>query len=158
VSTLGTRHIIWQGGEHDFCLGAAGDILMLEQNCNNSGIAEIYHRLSTGLWRLNDVRETIRLGLTGGGMSPDIAMQLVKTAVDGNPRGLAPSAVLAQAVLEAVIAGVPDDPVGKSKAAEAETGQVSSTTTAASAAQPSSASAPPLAGRRRKPTAPASGK
>jgi hypothetical protein len=148
---VGTRHIHWQGGEHDFCLAAVGNILQLEQTCS-AGIAQIYQRLVNGTWGVNDVREPIRLGLIGGGRKPDDAGKIVKIAVDENPQGLAPSVLVAMAVLEAVLVGVPDDPVGKTPAAGAETGQASTTRTAASAAQQSSESAPASPGRPQKPT------
>lgn len=137
---VGTRTIIWRNGEDDFCLAKVGDVLALEEKCG-AGIMTIMRRLETDVWYLNDVRETIRLGLIGGGMAPEKAMAAVKLHVDGNPNGLAPSVIIAHEVLKAVIIGVPDDPVGKQPAADAETqAQVSSTTTAASAAPPSSES------------------
>jgi hypothetical protein len=76
--TVGTRSIIWQGGQHDFCLAAVGNILQLEQNCGGSGISAIYGRLAGGQWGINDVREPIRLGLIGAGLTPEAAMKLVK--------------------------------------------------------------------------------
>lgn len=138
MSGVGTRRIIWQGGEHDFCLGAVGHILALEEACG-VGIRHVLARLENHLWGLNDVREPIRLGLIGGGLSAEKAMALVKAHVDGNPNGLAPSVVVAVAVIAAVIVGVPDDPVGKAPAPDAETqAPVSTTTTAASGALQSS--------------------
>lgn len=142
MSAVGTRHIEWQGGEHDFCLSAVGNLLSLEEKCGFIGV--IYHRLGNGLWGINDVREPIRLGLIGGGLPAEKAMELVKVHVDANPNGYGPSAVLALALIETVIIGVPkDDPVGKQPAPDAKTqAPVSSTTTAASGAQPSTGSAP----------------
>jgi hypothetical protein len=138
VGTVGTRHIIWHGGEHDFCIAASGTVLALEETCK-AGIATIYSRLAHGQWWLNDVREPIRMGLIGGGLKPDEAMDKVKAHVDANPNGLGVSVPLAMAIIEAVLIGVPDDPVGKTPAPEAEKqAPVSSTTTAASDAQPSS--------------------
>lgn len=134
--TVGTRRIIWQGGEHDFCIAAIGNLLALEQACN-AGVAAINARLATGTWYVNDVRETIRLGLIGGGMSAEDAMKCLKANVDANPRGLAPSVLTAMAVLEAALIGVPDDPVGKTPAPDAQLVPVSSTTMAASGARPS---------------------
>lgn len=147
MATVGTRRIIWRNGEDDFCLAKVGDILALEEKCG-VGIMAVMRRLETDAWGLNDVRETIRLGLIGGGMSPDKAMAAVKLHVDLNPNGLAPSVIIAHEILKAVLIGVPDDPVGKNPAAEAETkAPVSSTTTAASAAQPSSELEPDLDGQ-----------
>ena len=140
MTAVGTVRIGWQGGEDDFCLAKVGDIFALEEACG-AGLAEIYGRLTGGRWKLNDVREPIRLGLMGGGKSADEALKKVKICVDENPRGLAPSVVLAMTILQAVIVGVPDDPLGKTAAPEAATGQVSTMTTAASDAPQSMASA-----------------
>ncbi len=140
MTTVGTRRIIWHGGEHDFCIAAIGNMLALEEYCK-AGFAVIYGRLASGNWYVNDVREPIRLGLIGGGMKPDDAMNIVKASVDGNPRGLAESVITAMAVLEAAIIGVPDDTVGKKSASDAQTqAPASSARTAASDAQPFSES------------------
>lgn len=110
MSANGTRTIIWAGGEHQFCLAKVGLILDLEAK-SDAGIATVMTRLGSGTFRLNDVRETIRLGLIGGGLAPDKAMQAVRNHVDENP--LTSSVLLAYAIIEAVMVGVPDDPVGK---------------------------------------------
>lgn len=110
MSANGTRTIIWAGGEHQFCLAKVGLILDLEAKCD-AGIATVMTRLGSGSWRLNDVREPIRLGLIGGGLAPDKAMQLVRNHVDDNP--LTSSVLLAYSIIEAVMVGVPDEPVGK---------------------------------------------
>lgn len=110
MSANGMRTIIWAGGEDQFCLAKVGLILDLETKCE-AGIATVMTRLGSGTWRLNDVREPIRLGLIGGGMAPDKAMQAVRNHVDDNP--LTSSVLLAYAILEAVMVGVPNDPVGK---------------------------------------------
>lgn len=140
MRAVGTRTIVWRNGEDDFCLAKVGDILALEEKCG-AGVMAILTRLQTDSWGVNDVRETIRIGLIGAGMAPEKAMKVVKLHVDGNPHGLGPSVIIAHAILQAVIIGVPDDPVGKTTAAEAETqARASSMTTAASAAPPSSES------------------
>lgn len=130
MSALGTRTLVWAGGEDQFAL-TIGQLLDLETKCN-AGVAVICSRLENGAWGLNDVRETIRLGLIGGGADPERAMQKVKSHVDGNADGLAHCVLVAYEVLKTVIFGVPkDDPVGKAMPAEAlQTG--SSTTTDAS--------------------------
>lgn len=140
MSAVGTISITWRNGEDQFCLAQAGNLFALEEKCG-VGYRSVLGRLENDTWYLNDVREPIRLGLIGGGMSPEKAMNAVKLHVDGNPNGLAPSVIVARAILVAVLIGVPDDPVGKTKAPEAEEQvQVSSTTTAASDAQPSTES------------------
>lgn len=136
MSANGTVSIIWAGGEHDFCLAKVGLILDLESKCE-AGIAVVFTRLGSGTWKLNDVREPIRLGLIGGGMEPKAAMELVRNHVDLNENGLAPSVLIAYSVIEAVMVGVRDDPVGKAKedgpdpgkAEPAEAGQTGSSTT-----------------------------
>lgn len=110
MSANGMRTIIWAGGQDQFCLAKVGLILDLEAKCE-AGIATVMTRLGSGTWRLNDVREPIRLGLIGGGMAPDKAMQAVRNHVDDNP--LTSSCLLAYAIIEAVMVGVPGDPVGK---------------------------------------------
>lgn len=120
MSANGTRTIIWAGGEDQFCLAKVGLILDLEAKCD-AGIATIMTRLGSGTWRLNDVRETIRLGLIGGGMAPDAAMRVVRNHVDDEP--LTSSVLLAYTIIEAVMVGVPDDPVGKQPGAEGEQGK-----------------------------------
>jgi len=153
MSANGTRSIIWINGEDQFCLSKAGLILDLEEKCG-AGIAMVFWRLQNDAWKYNDIRETIRLGLIGGGMSPVQAMSVVKLHVDGQP--LAPLVLVAYAVLQAVMVGVPDDPVGKEEPAEAKkTG--STTQTDASDDLNSTPSAKRLAGHHVKPTKPRSG-
>jgi hypothetical protein len=82
-----------------------------------AGIGTIFGRLESGHYFVNDVRETIRLGLIGGGMSAGKGDGRGQNHVDGRP--LALSVLIAHAVIKAVLIGVPDDPVGKAKPAEA---------------------------------------
>lgn len=156
MSAVGTVTITWRNGEDQFCLAKIGDILALEEKCN-AGIATIIKRLRSEDYYVNDIRETIRLALIGGGMSPDKALTAVKLHVDGHPDGLSASVLLAQVILMAVMVGVPGDELGKPKAADAETGRASGETMAASAAPPPSASAPPSDGVRETSTTPPSG-
>ena len=133
MSATGTRTIVWANGEDVFCIAKVGLILDLEDKCK-SPFAVIMARLENGAWGLNDVRETIRLGLMGGGMKPEAAMAAVRRHVDENP--LAHSVLVAYEVVKAAMFGVPDDPVGKTqddesgkaKPAEApETGSIMTT-------------------------------
>lgn len=119
MSANGTIRLVWSRGEDDFCAAKIGTILQLEERCG-AGIAEILTRLENGTWRINDVRETIRLALIGGGMSPTDAMKAVELHVHGNPEGLAASVFLAHAILTTVLIGVQGDNVGKSEAVEAK--------------------------------------
>ncbi|CAL8981543.1 hypothetical protein RHODGE_RHODGE_02832 [Rhodoplanes serenus] len=139
----GTVTIVWSHGEDQFCLAQVKHILSLEDACG-VGIAAVFGRLLAGTWCLHDVREPIRLGLIGGGMTPERAMQVVKRHVDGSP--LAESVAVARAVIEAVLIGVPDDQPGKPAAAEA-VDPTFTTMTDASAAPDSTGSAPLSASR-----------
>jgi hypothetical protein len=84
------------------------------------------------------VREPIRLGLIGGGMKPDKAMQAVRNHVDENP--LAHSVLVAYEVMRSAMFGIPvDDPVGvvdelKKKKRQRRARADSTMTTAASGA------------------------
>lgn len=132
----GTVNIGWSNGENEFCLAKIGLMIALEEK-TGVPIAQVFTRLLEGRWGVQDVRETIRLGLMGGGMSANEALQTVKIHVDENPNGLTPSVLVAIEVLKAVMVGVPRDPVGQrdddeGKARPAEAGTASTTTTDAS--------------------------
>lgn len=130
MSAPGAKAISWANGEDRFCFSKVGEILDLEEKCG--AIGGVMHRLRNGNWSFSDVRETIRLGLIGGGMSPEKAMAAVNRHVDPpDGRPLAESAILAFKILAAAVVGVPDDPVGKAPPAE-EVRAGSSTTTVAS--------------------------
>jgi len=143
MSANGTVLIAWAGGEHSFCLAKVGLIFDLESKCE-AGIAVVFTRLGAGAWKLNDVRETIRLGLIGGGMAPDKALELVRNHVDEGP--LTSSVLLAYSIIEAIMVGVKDDPVGKQveedagdrggKAGPAEAQETGFTTTTAASDAP----------------------
>lgn len=117
MSATGTRTIVWANGEDTFCIAKVGLILDLEDKCK-AGFSVIMARLENGAWGVNDVRETIRLGLIGGGMKPEVAMAAVRRHVDENP--LAHSVLVAYEVVKAAMFGVPDDPVGKTEEGKAE--------------------------------------
>jgi hypothetical protein len=104
-------------GEHLFRL-AIGQLRELQEACD-AGPPLIARRLWSSEWRVDDVRETIRLGLVGGGMDSVKAAVLTKRYVDDRPGEWGRNAVLAQAVLAAALFGAEDEDLGKSKA-EAE--------------------------------------
>lgn len=118
MSRDGSIDLTWGDGEHRFRL-AIGQLRELQEKCD-AGPAEIASRLADGRWRINDVRETIRLGLLGGGMAPAEAHRLTVRYVDERP--WLESVPAAQAVLMASLVGAPEEPVGNAAAAEAETG------------------------------------
>lgn len=126
----------WGDGEHTFRL-AIGQLRELQEKCN-AGPAEILARLSGATWRVDDLRETIRLGLIGGGKSPTDAHLLVVRYVDAVP--LFDSVAPAQAILMAALVGAPGDQPGKPKA-----GKTTRKATGASSSRPSTAPEPPSA-------------
>ena len=105
----------------------------------NAGPAVVLARLSLGQWQLEDVTETIRLGLVGGGMESAQAARLVRVNVEQKPFDLGGEnglVILAVKILAAATHGVDDEPAGK--AGEDRNGSTTSQTER-SASAPSSA-------------------
>ncbi len=106
------------GQERTFDL-RIGEILALERACD-AGIFGILHRIAAHQARLADIRDTIRLGLIGGGSSDGEATRLVMDAVDNRP--LVEALPLAAEILHSVVNGLPpveaekDDAAGKTEA------------------------------------------
>lgn len=105
----------WAGEERTFRY-RLGEIKRL-QTATNAGPQELLRRFTTGTWRIDDLRETIRLGLEGAGVSASEAGRLLRDYVDP-PKPLLDSVLVAARILEGLLAGVPDDPIPKSEAAE----------------------------------------
>lgn len=97
----------WADGTYAFRLTVAG-ALELESKCD-AAIAVVAQRLNSGAYRINDVRETIRIGLIGGGSKPDAALRLVRTYVDDRP--LMESAVLARVIMGGLMFGFAESPL-----------------------------------------------
>lgn len=113
----GEIELKWGDGEHKFNVAKLKCIFELEEKCG-VGIAEIYQRIVGGKWHFNDLRETLRLGLIGGGLPPDQALRLINRYCDDRP--LMESVLPAQAVIMAAIVGVVgDNPEKKTPAAAA---------------------------------------
>ena len=134
----------WADGHYSFRLPIE-QLLELQAKCD-AGPPEIHQRVATARWRVEDLRETIRLGLIGGGLTPVKAMELTRAYVDRRP--LNESVGPAFAILTAALVGVPgDEPKhGKpSKKAKAE-----AATPAGSPPRSSTASPRPSTARPRK--------
>lgn len=110
----GSVELEWGDGDHVFNIAKLGQALELEEKCD-AGLFEIFQRVTDGKARLNDIRETIRLGLIGGGKTPVQALALVKRYVDDRP--LIESLPVARSLLMAALVGVPGDEVGKKQVA-----------------------------------------
>ncbi len=104
----------WADGEYTFRL-KLGQVRELQEKCD-AGPRELAIRLASGKERVDDVRETIRLGLIGGGLTPEQALKLVKRYVDERP--FVESIMPAQAILSAWLVGAPDEEPGKAEAVE----------------------------------------
>lgn len=81
-----------------------GEIEALEGLCR-AGVGEIAMRLVTQTYKMADVRETLRLGLMGGGMSEPDATATIMANFDDTP--LSPHVEMAAFVLSAALTGVP---------------------------------------------------
>ena len=100
--------------EHEFRL--AWKQLIELQEKRNCGPAIIMQHLLSGEWMVEDIREVIRVGLIGGGMTPGNALNMVRTYVEERPQDIAGENGLlmtAIVVMSAAIARVPDEPVGE---------------------------------------------
>lgn len=106
------KDITWAGGEHPFELKIE-HLRALQDRCD-AGPEWILNRLMTRQWHVNDVVDTIRLGLEGGGMEKAEARRLVQRYVEDRP--LTESVLTAQAVLMLALYGDPDDQPGEAGA------------------------------------------
>jgi len=142
MASNGEVEFNWADGVHKFNIAKLKCVLELEEKCG-VGFAEVYRRVSTGVWKINDLRETIRLGLIGAGTRPDEALRLVNRYCDDRP--FAESIMVAQAIIMAAMVGVPGDTIEekKAKAGRTQDGEPSGTMGASSVPQ-STESAPPL--------------
>jgi hypothetical protein len=114
MSRDGSVAIAWADGEYRFRL-ALGQMRELQEKCD-AGPAFILGRLQSGRWLVDDARETLRLGLIGGGLKPAESLKLVQRYVDERP--LLESVQPAMAVLLAALVGAGDEPLGKPEAAK----------------------------------------
>lgn len=115
--------LTWAGGEDDFDLRLQH--LRALQNACDAGPAFILNRLRSGEWHVEDVIETLRFGLEGGGKTKQEARALVTKHVEERPITL--SVLAAQMVLMAALYGNGedvDDPVGEAKGEGATTDQL----------------------------------
>lgn len=118
MAANGQVELTWADGTYLFNIAKIKSVLELEEKCD-AGVAEIFKRIGEGRWRINDIRETLRLGLIGGGMPPDKALRIISRYVDDRPwqESLQPAMV----VLMAAMVGVQGDEVGKKAETERAT-------------------------------------
>lgn len=99
----------WADGTHDFRL-AWRQLVELQEKCD-AGPNVVLQRLYDGTWKVQDILETIRVGLIGGGMKPADALRLVRIYVEERPP--LENVLVAQAILGAGLMGAPDEALGK---------------------------------------------
>lgn len=105
----GSVTFIWAGEERTFRL-RLGELRELQTFCD-AGPEEIKNRIETGKWRVDDLREVIRLGLIGGGTPSSQVVILMKQHFDDvEPMH---NKIPAFIVISAGLAGDPQDVVGK---------------------------------------------
>lgn len=101
--------ITWAGGTHVFDMNSRRVSWMLQQSRHpfpgqyGDTPAACYRRFEEQVYAPDDVHRVLRVGLIGGGMSEPDADAVIATHVIGKP--LAPSAVVAVAVLSALFVG-----------------------------------------------------
>lgn len=136
-------------GKHDFQLNIAE--LEELQELTDAGPEEVFLRVAEGRWRVADIRETLRLGLKGGGMEPIRARAMIdRYAAAG---ALASHKTLVSAILAAAMLGAPDE---DDASGETE-GESDRSPDESSGSQTSTKSGAPSASRRRKSAAAPSG-
>ena len=109
--------------ELDFADGTYGFRLAigeLEELQEKTGVGPytLLRRLLSNDWKIEDVRETIRLGLIGGGTEAIAALNLMRRYVEQRADWLN-NAMLAQAIVSAALVGAPEELPGKDSAPEA---------------------------------------
>lgn len=134
MSGSGLIELPFADGIYRFRLGI-GELREL-QDKSGTGPLVVIDRLRGRDWRVDDVRETVRLGLIGAGMAPTDAHLLCVRYIDQRRRYVA-LAPVALAVLIAALADDPADPAG-----EATAGKTPSEAMGASSSRPSMAAAP----------------
>lgn len=138
MSRNGSVTLAWADGEYTFRFGL-GEIRELQELCD-AGPFVILQRLIRGEWKVDDIREPLRLGLIGGGMAPPAALKLVKRYNDEFPWGY--NVKEATAIMHAAVLGAPDgERPGKARAARA--GRATSSQTESSLSPPTTEPAQP---------------
>lgn len=112
--------LVWDGGEHPFRLGI-GELRAL-QSATGVGPLFLLGRITGSQWFVDDIIETVRLGLIGGGMDPSEAKRLTDRVFIENTPALHRSMLLATRVLRDAVMGEPDDPAGDDPSGELTAG------------------------------------
>lgn len=122
MAKTGTLELKWGDGEHAFRL-TVGNVRELQEK-TGAGPQELLRRITSGRWRIDDLRETLRIALIGGGTKPVEALTLVQRYVDERP--FSEAILPAHAILAWAIYGegsLEDQPPGEPEARKSEKGQ-----------------------------------
>jgi hypothetical protein len=117
MSFDGSIELTWGGDVRKFRLGI--DELLALQEKRNSGPLEIVARLQLGAWRIEDITETLRIGLVGAGTGTPAEATGARDLVERNvrPGRITSNVLTALAILLTALQGDERDDVGKKKAA-----------------------------------------
>lgn len=125
MSRDGSCEFDFADGTYRFRIGI-GEARELQEK-TGCGPYFLFSRIAKDDWRVDDIRETIRLGLIGGGTEPVKALDIVRRYVDERPLSLL-NVPTAKAILMAGLAGAPDgEKPGKARAARAKSNPKPST-------------------------------
>jgi len=146
MSRDGSTTFFYGDKEHRFALQIGG-LQELEEKCN-AGAEEIFRRIAQGRQRTGDLRETIRLGLIGGGMPPADAHLLMARYFDPPSRPKLEAKEPALRILTEALVGSLDEPLGK----DAPAGENAPTTTATPGSNGGPSTDPPAQSDSLRPT------
>ncbi len=118
--------LTWPGGEHAFAL-RMGELRALQQ-ARDAGPEEVFNRLRTGRWHVDDLVHVIRLGLIGGGMDKAQAGPLVLSMMETHPLVQFKLTAL-EIVAHSLMGDLEDIPAGKPQAETGPDGGRSPTST-----------------------------
>lgn len=104
----GTVEFFWGDGDHKFRLGLEQAREL--QTKTGVGLYRLMKRIVDDDWMVDDLRETIRIGMIGGGAPPAAAMDQIKRYFDPFPK--AKQIEPALRILHAFHIGTDDEPVG----------------------------------------------
>lgn len=111
MSRNGDTTLEWADGTYTFRFGWS-EFEML-QEAVDCGPFELLNRLLRRTCKVGEISHTIRVGLIGGGLAPDKALNLVRLYVESRPP--AENLMLAAGILGSAVQGAPDETPGEAE-------------------------------------------
>lgn len=142
---FGEVTLAWGDGNYTFRLGY-GELLQLQKACD-AGPDYIAYQIASVHCRVDHVRETLRLGLIGGGLKQNEALTKVQLFFEGQMADYDNNRKIAFAIIEAGLRPISEATLGKlpgaakKKAKSAGSREANSTSKRSSARRSPSASA-----------------